>query len=107
VVNGQDGERRGKPIVAERKVGGHRLHDRGTAGSPLADHRHRRLDGDDEAVGRFVRPSARAHIHDRIGSLQGPRDRCRHPRVGAPAVTVAHADVVVQLGHRRPRIRRA
>ena len=68
------------------------------AGRALRDHRLRRLDRDDDAIGRFVGPGAGADVHTVRGVAEGGMDAGFDPRVGDASPGVRRADAVVLGG---------
>ena len=97
MVHGQQRERGGERAVAERQIGGRRLHRRRRARRPLAQHRRRRLDGHDRPVARLVRAGAGAHVDHARRPAQRRADGRGQARVRTAMGVVAAANRVVEL----------
>ena len=107
MVHREDRQRRGEPIVAKRQLGRGGLHDRRASGAPLADHRHRGLDGDDRAIRWLVGAGAGSYVHDGFSLVKRARDRRGQTRIGAAMLLVADPDLVVELRHPEAQIDQA
>lgn len=95
VVQGQRPHDRIEGPVDEWQAAGDALHRRRRAGRPLADHRHRGLEGDDPTVARLVVARAGADVQHRDGLAKRGGDLRCDSRVSLAGPGVGATDLVV------------